>query len=258
MAKQFFTDDELAVRLWDLEQVKQTMSRHCYCMTNDQRRKELSELWVTKPQNRRTASLGLNTGYYVGMDDISNYYVVQNNKLRYQQLQAYHDADPSVPVDNFHLGLGIMNIHNYNTPVYYLSEDGRYAKYMGYDCGIYTVGNPDGSAKAYFIFGVSYCDLIKEDDEWRIWHLTMQHDISVPAGADFGSTVPVRLEPGDDPYTEEFATPTVQRTVYNPFLGWEYMYQDMPRKFYTYDAMRSYGPDGMMGLKWYEREKLDF
>lgn len=256
--KQFFTDDELVVRLWDMEQVKDTMSRHCYCLTNDQRRRELSELWVQKPQNRRTASLGLNNGYYVGMDEISNYYVVQNNELRYQQLQAYADADPSIQVNQYNLGLGIMNIHNSNTPVYYISEDGKTAKYMGYDCGIYTVGNPDGSAKAYYIFGLTFCDLIKEDGEWKIWHLTMQHDISVPAGKDFGKTVPVRLGPGDDPYVEEFGQPTIQRTVYDPFLGWEYLYQDMPHRFYTYNPMHGYGPEGNMGLKWYERERREF
>ncbi len=258
MGKQFFTDDELAIRLWDREEVKQVMSKHCYCLTNDQRRRELSELWVKKPQNRRTASLGLNNGFYVGMDEISNYYVVQHNDLRYAQLKAYSDVLPEVDYNNHNLGLGIMNIHNFNTPVYYIAEDGQSAKYMGYDCGIYTAGHPDGTADAYYIFGVTYADLLKEDGEWKIWHLVMQHDQSVPAGKNYGEAVPVRLRPGDDPYVEEFGEPTIQRTVYDPFLGWEYMYQDMPRRYYSYHELHGYGPEGNMGRKWYERERREW
>lgn len=45
---------------------------------------------------RRTASLANNFGYYVGMDEISNYYVVQHTQRRYEQLAAYAD----VPKDN--------------------------------------------------------------------------------------------------------------------------------------------------------------
>lgn len=254
MAKQFFTDDEQVIRLWDMEQVKDLMSRHSYCLSNDQRRKELNDLWVKLPQNRRTASLALNNGYYVGMDEISNYYVVQNNDLRYEQLKAYCDAHPEIEYNNHNLGIGIMNIHTLNTPVYYISEDGKTARYMGYDAGVYTVGHPDGSAKAYFIYGCVFADLLKENGEWKIWHLVMQHDHSIPAGKDYGD-VPVRLGPGDDPYIEEFGEPTIKHTVYDPFLGWEYLYQDMPFPYYSYNDMRSYGPNGELGLKYYERER---
>ena len=220
---------------------------------SEERRKELSDLWVRKPQNRRTASLGLNNGYYVGMDEISNYYVVQNNDLRYEQLKAYSDACPEIEYNNLNLNIGIMNLDSLNTPVIYIAEDGKTAKYMAYDVGIYTVGKPDGTADACFLFGIAYADLIKEDGEWKIWHLILQHDHSVPAGVPY-STIPSRLRPGDDPFIEEFGTPTIQREVHDTFLGWEYLYQDMPTPYYSYNDLRSYGPNGEMGLKFYERE----
>ena len=253
--KAFFTDDELVERVWDMEQVKDLMSRHAYCLSGDQRRRELSELWVRKPQNRRTASLGLNNGFYVGMDEISNYYVVQNNELRYEQLKPYCQANPRLEFSNLNLGRGIMNIHTCGTPVYYIAEDGKTARYMCYDVGIYTVGKPDKTASAYFIFGMVYADLLKEDGQWKIWHLVMQHDHSIPAGKNYGEAVPVRLRPGDDPYAEEFGQPTIRRTVYDPFMGWEYMYQDMPRQYYSYNELEGYGPEGNMGIKWYDRER---
>ena len=70
MAKQFFTDDELVERLWDYENVKQLMAKHFYCYAGDLRRQELNDLWVKLPQNRRFASLGVNTGFYTGMEEV--------------------------------------------------------------------------------------------------------------------------------------------------------------------------------------------
>lgn len=251
---QFFTDDELVSRLWDKEDIRDLMAKHSYCYSADMRRKELSELWVALPQNRRTASMGVNKGYYTGMDAISNYYVVQNNELRYNQLKPFTDADSNLAHDNRNLGMGIMNFHTVNTPLVYIAEDGRTARYLAYDCGQQTIGKPGDTGEAYFVFGMVYADLIKESEDWKIWHLVMQHDHTIPAGKDYGD-VPVYLKPGEDPLEHEMGEPTIQRTVYGPFYGWEYLYQDMPKPYYTYDDLSGYGPDSNMGYKYYERER---
>ena len=69
--------------------------------------------------------------------------------------------------------------------------------------------------------------------------------------------MPIEPQPGDDPLEAEFGEPTVKRTVYEPFFGWEYMYQDMPRPYYSYTDIRSYGPEGELGLPYYERERME-
>ena len=121
MAKQFFTDDELVERLWDYENVKQLMAKHFYCYAGDLRRQELNDLWVKLPQNRRFASLGVNNGFYTGMEDISNYYVVQLNQLRYEQLKPFCDADPALSFDKFNLGRGILNNNAAYSPLLYIA-----------------------------------------------------------------------------------------------------------------------------------------
>ena len=255
MEKTFFTDDELVARLWDKEAVKDLMARHAYYYSNDQRREELCDIWVKTPHYRRTASLANNFGYYIGMDDISNYYVVQNNQRRYDQLKPYCEANPEIGYDNLHLGLGVMSHHTSNTPLCYIAEDGKTAKYLAYDCGEQTVGKPAGTMDAYFVFGLLFADLVKEEGEWKIWHLALTHDHTIPVGIDYGDAFPIETKRGDDPIEAEFGTPTIQHQVYEPFFGWEYLYQDMPKPYYSYTDRASYGPEGALGYPYYERER---
>lgn len=256
MKKHSRTNDELVIRLWDVEEVRDLMARHCYCYGGDMRREELNELWVSEPQNRRTASLGYNNGFYVGMDNIASHYVADNEKKRYEQLKAYCDTFSEIDYSKENLGIGVMNIHTLNTPVIYISEDGHTAKYMGYDCGLLTDGKPDGTADAHYIFGMTYADLIKESSGWKIWHMVIQRDHNIDAEKGYGET-PCYIPFGTDPMDAEFGTPTVARIVYDPFYGWEYMYQDMPHPYYTYNELHSYGPEGDMGLPYYVRERRD-
>lgn len=248
-----YTDDELVIRLWDKENIQKLMARHAYCYSNDQRREELTSLWVRKPNNMPTASLGHNDGYFVGMDEISRYYVADRNERLYEQLKAYSDADPSVEYSDINLGFGVSNIHTLNTPLIYIAEDRKTARYMGYDCFQRTAGKPDGSADAYFGFGLVFADLMMEDGEWRIWRLIMQTDHMVAAGTAY-TDVPIHLDPAEDPIKSEYGEPTVGKQIYNPLFGWELLYQDMPRPYYSYEDWDGFGPDSKMGLSFYERE----
>ena len=70
-----FTPDEEVNRLWDVTDVTDLIARHSLYYSADRRREELAELWVQEPDNRRTASLGVNNGWYVGMEEIARHYV---------------------------------------------------------------------------------------------------------------------------------------------------------------------------------------
>ena len=231
--------------IWDQEEVKKVMAKHAYLYSGDQRRRELSELWVQEGGHRRTASLGFNNGFYTGMDQIEEAYVVRIEELRKQQMMDHGDKEP---------GVGIMNIHSANTPVLYISDDGNYAKYLAYDFGVYSRQDEQGGCDSYFISGNIYCELVKERGAWKIWHLILEHDHSVPVGEDYGK-IPVDQDPALDPMAEEFGTPPVIRQVHEPKLGWEHLYQDMPKAYYTYDPLHSYGPEGDVGMRYYERER---
>ncbi len=200
--KAFYTDDELITRLWDKEKVRDIMARHSYYMANNWHREELNELWVQRYDNKKTASFGNNFGYYVGMDEISNYYVVQNNERYYQWLKEYSDAREDVEYSSLNLGIGQMRTHTVNTHLVEISDDGLTAQYCACDNGQVTYGKPDGTADAYYLGGMVFADLIKEGDEWKIWHLKICHDHTCSAkaskgGGGFGQ-MPIMESPGAD------------------------------------------------------------
>lgn len=249
-----YSNDELVRRIWAKECVVQVMNRRSYYHSYDMRRDELEALWVQTPELRAQASLAYNNGYYIGMDEITRHYVAERETLLYKRLAPYCDAIPEIKLCSDNLGLGIGCMQTSTTPLVYLADDGKTAKYLGYRLGYQATGKPDGSADVYLDFGLIFCDLVLENGDWKIWHLVLEHDHTVEIGTDY-SKVPVRMPFGEDPLEREFGTPTLEQTVYAPLYGWEYLYQDMPRPYATYTPKNSYGPTGDLGKPYYKRER---
>ena len=249
-----YSNDERVTRIWDKENVLQVMNRHSYynCGGAKEHREELNRLWVQSPDHRATASLAFNNGYYVGMEEISRYYVAEWEARQYQHLEAF--AQAGVEISSKNLGLGEGRMQTATTPLVYIADDGASARYLGYRLGYQAAGKPDGTADAYLDFGLISCDLLKENGTWKIWHLVLRHDHTVTVGEDYGK-VPVRLPFGEDPLEPEFGTPTIEQNVYEPLYGWEYLYYDMPRPYETYNEKESYGPNGDLGKPYYQRER---
>lgn len=265
MMNQRYTDDELVVRLWDKEEIKDLMSRRCYYKQNDWRQRELKELWVTDKLNQESASLSNNLGYFVGMADITKYYVDGIREKRQAQLELVKKTRPDAQYGN-----SVMNAHTYHTVMVELSGDGKYARYLAYDHGHQTDPQADGTAKGYWTSGHLLADLVKEDGVWKIWHIKSMHDLSIPAapvpgmaGPGFGGPPPEDdggqpQEPpedmgppkmpdlGPDPYEDDYGTPSVAKP-YVVKWAWNDLPKQMPNTYTpheTYEPGISYGPDG--------------
>lgn len=252
-----FTDDELIVRVMDKEEIKKLMAKRAFYYANNQRRRELDELWVKTPEYKATASYGRNWGYYVGMDSIANYYVVEHTKKQYADLEAIHANDPTIAVSSQNLGLGCTAFHTVTTPMLYIAGDGATARGLWYSAGQETIMQADGTAKAYWTMDNMAADFVKENGQWKIWHLIMTRDHTMPNGEDYSEKVPARkLKKGEDPLDSWDGEPTMSdHKVYEPFFGWEYLYQDMPKPYYTYTDLEGYGPYSNMGYDYFGREK---
>ena len=271
MMNERYTNEELVVRLWDKEEIKDLMSRRCYYKQNDWRRRELEELWVTEETHRATASLANNLGYFVGMEDIAAYYVDGLREKRLAQLDTVRKTRPEAEY-----GSGVMNAHTYHTVMVELSGDGKYARYLAYDHGHQTDPQPDGTAKGYWTSGHILADLVKENGVWKIWHIKGMHDLSIPAapvpgamGGGFGGPPPQEdgqegpppeggeggkgpggppkmPDMGPDPYEDDYGVPTVAKP-YVVKWAWNDLPKQMPNTYTpheTYDPAISYGPDG--------------
>lgn len=238
-----FTDDELIVRIMDKEAIKKLMAKRAFYYANNERRRELDELWVKTAEYKATASYGRNWGYYVGMDSIANYYVVEHTKKQYADLEAIHAGNPGVEVNNLNLGLGCTAFHTVTTPMLYIAGDGATARGLWYSAGQETIMQADGTAKAYWTMDNMAADFVKEDGQWKIWHLVVCSDFFVEAGTDFKTGT---LEPltGPDPFRDEFGTPDIPMTVHNPRYNLSDNYPPMPLPYETYTISGSMAPEG--------------
>ena len=241
-----YTDDELIVRIMDKEAIKKLMARRAFYYANNQRRRELDELWVSTREYRDSASYGRNWGYYVGMDSIANYYVLEHTKKQYADLAAIHENDPSVAVDN--QNWGCTAFHTVTTPMLYIAGNGKTARGLWYSAGQETIMQADGTAKAYWTMDNMSADFVKENGSWKIWHLVVCSDFFVEAGTDFKTGT---LEPltGPDPFRDEFGTPDIPMTVHNPRYNLSDNYPPMPLPYETYTVAGSLAPQGHPNYK---------
>ena len=52
-----YTNEELAIRLWDTEHIRHTMNRMCYYLSNRDFRGLINDLWVQKNKRHRISGL---------------------------------------------------------------------------------------------------------------------------------------------------------------------------------------------------------
>ena len=238
-AKRTLTQEEQVWRLWDKEEIKDLLNRFAYYTANNDRRRAITELWVAGDENRATASLGYNNGYYTGLDNIIAHYVVDAEARGFAALSAYSGVAQTE--DN--LGYGCSFVHTMNTPYIEVAGNGCTAKYIGYDCGLSCIGSPDGSSDSNFTFAKVYADLIQEDGAWKIWHLLIAYDHIIPAGISYGELDP-EAPWGADSVEQACGDPTVRDVAYDALYGWVDVWERLPRPYYSFDNAKAYTAEG--------------
>ena len=218
MAKRTYTDDELIRRVWDVEEVKKLVYKRCVYTTNGWQSRELDELWVSDPALQKTASFGRNTGWYVGLDAIRGWYV-----------------KPS--------GTGYMAYDPASTGLVELAGDGKTAKALFYCISQRTTPNGDGTAAAIWWPHKLAVDCVKENGQWKIWHLVEAVDLASEAGEDYREQSPY-IDYENDPIFSEFGQPTVPYLSHDATFNWWDDYPGLPEPYDTFTDDISYGPEG--------------
>ena len=219
-----YTDEQQAVRLMDVEQVKDLLARRAYYLDADDRAGELEALWVREAENRLSASYGENWGYFTGMDSL---------KAHYGALRASRDT-------------GFGAVHTVNTGHVILAWDGKTARGLFYDVYERCELQPDGSVQTIVVCGPVACDFMKEADGWKIWHLFQGADHVFTVGQDYAE-VPIPRPQESNPAAQNFfafGTPDVLLNTYDPDYGWADNYPALPEPYMTFDPLSGYGPEG--------------
>lgn len=184
---------DTAQRALDVQAIQNIMSRHVLYHNYGEHRAEMEEIWVQEPANQATAVFGRNQGYEVGYDVIWEAYVEQHDASWLQSATDWcneNGVDISGMTDQEILdvygGVGQLLLHVITTAIIEVAEDGQTAKGYWYTPGV--LKQTDG-ATADSMWENYGADFVKENGEWKIWHLHMYTDFQCEFGDTFtGST----------------------------------------------------------------------
>ena len=246
-----YTDEELIVRVWDQEQIRDLISRFTYFEAANRRAEALDRFWVSSPEHKATASFGRNWGFITGMDAIRDYYVDRN---RFG-------------------GVGTGLMHPLSTKLICLAGDGLTARGMWMGIAYETAPDAKGELEAKWINERLAVDFVKEDGVWKIWHLFVGTNYVFSAGENYDDqpviTRPVtRAEGGPDWYTyghgreateglvalfdqipdyaerESFLNGRTPEEIYTALYNDPVTFPPLPEEYESYDPAQGYGPEG--------------
>lgn len=169
----------IAQRALDAQAVENIMSRHVMYHCYGEHRAELEEIWVQEPENQATASFGQNQGFYVGYGSIWDAYVEGHDTSWLSSAKRYcqnNNIDVSGWTDEQILevygGVGQLLLHVTTTAIIEVAEDGQTARGFWYSPGMIAESGSSGNT----IWEAYGCDFVKENGEWKMWHLHMYTD----------------------------------------------------------------------------------
>lgn len=177
----------------DIQAIQNIMSRHVLYHNYGEHAAEMEEIWVQEPANQATACFGRNQGYEVGYDYIWQSYVVEHDESWLQSASAWceeNGVDISSMTDQEILdtygGVGQLLLHVITTAIIEVADDGLTAKGYWYTPGVLKQTDYDNADSMWENYGA---DFIKENGEWKMWHLHMYTDFQCEFGETFtGST----------------------------------------------------------------------
>lgn len=239
MSKFDLTLEQKIQRVLDVQEIQNVMSKHAYYHALGQNAVELEAIWVKKTP---TPTFAQNQGYYVGYDSIQYYYGKLCKLMQKANLALLRKHFPELEDNEKNLGAGTLIIHPLTTQIIEVAGDGQTAKGMWYSPGQITdFLSPDGKPLAHWIWEKYGVDFVKEDGEWKIWHLHVCTDFVTPVGKSWTD------ETGDAPMgvgqvSVELPRPDIDKETYKVYRMTQ-VPQDIPRMpepYYTFSETFSY------------------
>jgi hypothetical protein len=161
-----------------MAEVERVFSKHAYYHQASMHCQEIADIWVAEDgPNAETARWTLSGSTLLqGMDAIKDKYCTQHVEGQKQTLAELSKKVSSLENIPENVGAGSEYVmHTQETPVIEVAGDGKTAKGIWYSIGLAVRGevNEDGSTSVGtgWMWEKYAVDFIKEDGEWKIWHL---------------------------------------------------------------------------------------
>lgn len=177
-ARPTISDGERAAATWAIQNL---MSRHEYMHAAGRNLEEIDSHWVSRDgKYASTATFGSPAWVMYGIETVRKAYGEKSHADAEAALKTLSDIDPSVKNTPENFGAGAEWVmHNSTTPIIEISGDGKTAQGAWYSPGIGVMPiYQDGKIHLQsMLFNEKYGgDFVKENGEWKIWHLQMAYD----------------------------------------------------------------------------------
>jgi len=159
--------EEKVQRSLDYQEVQNVASLHEYYHAALMHKEEFENIWSMKHDD---VSWTNNSERVEGREAFKKYYVERIAGEKKVWLEDLHQLRPEVEVKPENYGAGILWCHTLTTPVIQIAGDGQTAKGVWMSWGHISgaMGGKMSATWAYEKYGI---DFVKEDGEWKIWHL---------------------------------------------------------------------------------------
>ncbi len=236
---------QLLERWEDRREIQNLFGKYTYSLLLKRESSVFDAFWSASD----TVSLGLNNGYYVGREAIKDYYESCHQKtlLRTKLLKEDFPEEMGNLTDEEAYGAGVLNYKPLSNQIIEIAEDGDTAKGFWYVVGMYDEIGESGPL-SYWTFGMFGCDFIRENGQWKLWHVLYVEDIDHPMGENW--TAAPKSRPPMPQYAAmkdvSLAKPTVEISVrelygsdrpFTPALP-------IPVPYKTFSDTFSYGYEG--------------
>ncbi|MBP2650999.1 MAG: hypothetical protein H6Q74_1824 [Firmicutes bacterium] len=252
------TSEQMAQRALDYQEIENVMSKHEYYHSLKLNKDEIDTIWCKKAPN---PSFGQNQGFFVGYKLLYETYrngcEIMTNEATEKMKKMYPELAGKSDQEIY--GVGSMIFHTTTTPIIEVAGDGKTAKGLWYSPGQVTEVGPDGPS-GQWIWEKYAVDFVKEDGQWKIWHMLVVTDLVVDVGkswTDKSYQAPMFSAGGKDKDGNDM-TPPKRDGFQLPgpnYPGVNYQvysktrvpmdYPRMPEPYYTFSETFSYGVEGV-------------
>lgn len=225
-----------ALRAADIADINNLMSLHSWYHAAMQNDVELEKIW----SKRDDVIWAQQTGYYKGMASIRKYYGQK--------------ATPDTTEGGFVW-------HTITSPVVVVADDRQTAKGVWYTPGVGGKLERDGRGNAGWMWEKYGVDFVREQGEWKIWHMKVYTDFSVPVGGRMGEGGGMGPPPSAEkvgatetrgsapPASAAPPQPQWDYTYQHPYQGWApgvspKLVPQPPKPYRTFSETWSYADEG--------------
>ena len=220
-----------AERALAMLQVQNTFSKHAYYHAAGKHVEEVNDIWVSPDgENADTIRWTNPMGVWEGYEDFYAFYCQTKEDAKQDALDMISSLYPEIENIPENLGIGTeWAIHTQTTSIIEVAGDGKTAKGIWYSPGIANgaVIKEDGTIgiSGNWFMEKYAVDFVKEDGEWKLWHIQIFYDNAPETWGDSGEgfgmpNMPAPTRENPDPYQAWSPTtlPRIQPRFPEPYF----------------------------------------